>query len=30
MTYAEMGKSKNADSHRARAFKAVREWFGEA
>jgi XTP/dITP diphosphohydrolase len=30
LTYAEMGKSKNADSHRTRAFKAVREWFGEA
>ena len=30
MTYAEMGEGKNADSHRARAFRAVREWFGEA
>jgi XTP/dITP diphosphohydrolase len=30
MTYAEMGESKNRDSHRARAFKAVREWLGEA
>src|SRR5918995_4381340 len=30
LTYAEMGKSKNADSHRARAFRAVQEWFGEA
>jgi XTP/dITP diphosphohydrolase len=29
MTYAEMGEGKNADSHRARAFRAVREWFGE-
>jgi XTP/dITP diphosphohydrolase len=26
MTYAEMGEGKNADSHRARAFRAVREW----
>jgi XTP/dITP diphosphohydrolase len=26
MTYAEMGEGKNADSHRARAFGAVREW----
>jgi len=30
MTYAEMGEGKNADSHRARAFRAVREWFEEA
>jgi XTP/dITP diphosphohydrolase len=30
LTYAEMGKGKNADSHRARAFRAVREWLGEA
>ncbi|CAN5741202.1 XTP/dITP diphosphatase [soil metagenome] len=30
MTYAEMGEGKNADSHRARAFRAVREWLGEA
>jgi XTP/dITP diphosphohydrolase len=30
MTYAELGEGKNADSHRARAFRAVREWFGEA
>jgi XTP/dITP diphosphohydrolase len=29
MTYAEMGEGKNTDSHRARAFKAVREWLGE-
>ena len=29
MTYAEMGEAKNADSHRARAFRAVREWLGE-
>jgi XTP/dITP diphosphohydrolase len=26
MTYAEMGEDKNADSHRARAFRTVREW----
>jgi XTP/dITP diphosphohydrolase len=30
MTYAEMGEGKNTDSHRARAFRAVREWLGEA
>ena len=30
MTYAEMGEGKNADSHRARAFRAVREWLGGA
>ena len=30
MTYAELGEGKNADSHRTRAFRAVREWFGEA
>jgi XTP/dITP diphosphohydrolase len=30
MTYAELGEGKNAVSHRARAFRAVREWFGEA
>jgi XTP/dITP diphosphohydrolase len=29
MTYAEMGEGKNTDSHRARAFKAVREWLEE-
>src|ERR687898_3542451 len=29
MTYAELGEGKNADSHRARAFRAVREWLGE-
>jgi XTP/dITP diphosphohydrolase len=29
MTYAEMGEGKNADSHRALAFRAVREWLGE-
>jgi XTP/dITP diphosphohydrolase len=30
MTYAEMGEGKNEDSHRTRAFRAVREWLGEA
>lgn len=30
MTYAEMGEGKNTDSHRARAFGAVREWLGGA
>ena len=30
LTYAEMGEGKNADSHRARAFKALRRWFEEA
>jgi XTP/dITP diphosphohydrolase len=25
-TYAEMGEAKNADSHRARAFRALKEW----
>jgi XTP/dITP diphosphohydrolase len=30
MTYAEMGEGKNTDSHRARAFKALREWLGGA
>ena len=30
MTYAEMGEGKNADSHRARAFRSVREWLGGA
>ena len=29
MTYAEMGEGKNADSHRARAFRAVREWLAD-
>ncbi|CAN5643075.1 XTP/dITP diphosphatase [soil metagenome] len=28
-TYAQMGKDKHEDSHRARAFRAVREWFEE-
>lgn len=26
LTYAEMGEAKSADSHRARAFRAVGEW----
>jgi XTP/dITP diphosphohydrolase len=26
LTYAELGDEKNTDSHRARAFRAVREW----
>jgi XTP/dITP diphosphohydrolase len=30
MTYAEMGEGKNADSHRARAFRAVRGWLEKA
>ncbi len=29
LTYAEMGEAKSADSHRARAFRAAREWLGE-
>lgn len=29
-TYAEMGEEKNADSHRARAFRMVGEWLAEA
>lgn len=29
-TYAELGEEKNKDSHRARAFRAVREWLEEA
>ncbi len=29
LTYAEMGEAKNADSHRARAFRSAREWLGE-
>lgn len=28
-TYAEMGEAKNADSHRARAFRVAGEWLGE-
>jgi XTP/dITP diphosphohydrolase len=27
LTYAEMGDEKNRNSHRARAFRAVRRWF---
>ncbi len=30
LTYAEMGEGKNEDSHRARAFGAVREWLEKA
>ena len=30
LTYAEMGDDKNTDSHRARAFREVRRWLGEA
>ena len=30
MTYAQMGEGKNLDSHRARAFRAVREWLEKA
>jgi XTP/dITP diphosphohydrolase len=30
LTYAEMGEGKNTDSHRARAFRALGEWLGEA
>jgi XTP/dITP diphosphohydrolase len=30
LTYAQMGEGKNTDSHRARAFRAVRQWLGEA
>lgn len=29
LTYAQMGNAKHEDSHRARAFRAVREWFRE-
>ena len=29
LTYAELGDEKNADSHRARAFRAVGEWLEE-
>ena len=28
LTYAEMGEAKNADSHRARAFRELRGWLG--
>jgi XTP/dITP diphosphohydrolase len=30
MTYAELGEGKNTDSHRARAFRAVKEWLEKA
>ena len=30
LTYAEMGEGKNMDSHRARAFRAVKEWLERA
>ena len=30
VTYAEMGEAKNKDSHRARAFRAVKEWLEKA
>jgi XTP/dITP diphosphohydrolase len=30
LTYAQMGDAKNEDSHRARAFRQVREWLEEA
>jgi non-canonical purine NTP pyrophosphatase (RdgB/HAM1 family) len=30
LTYAELGEDKNLDSHRARAFRALREWLEEA
>jgi non-canonical purine NTP pyrophosphatase (RdgB/HAM1 family) len=29
LTYAQMGDAKHEDSHRARAFRGVREWFQE-
>lgn len=29
LTYAELGEEKNRDSHRARAFRAVRAWLEE-
>jgi XTP/dITP diphosphohydrolase len=29
LTYAQMGEAKNDDSHRARAFRQVREWLEE-
>jgi XTP/dITP diphosphohydrolase len=29
-TYAEMGEGKNTDSHRARAFRAAKEWLERA
>ena len=30
LTYAEMGEEKNTDSHRARAFRALRGWLEDA
>jgi XTP/dITP diphosphohydrolase len=30
LTYAEMGEGKNRDSHRARAFRALKEWLEKA
>ena len=30
LTYAELGEEKNRDSHRARAFRAMRGWLEEA
>jgi XTP/dITP diphosphohydrolase len=30
VTYAEMGEGKNRDSHRARAFRAAKEWLEKA
>jgi non-canonical purine NTP pyrophosphatase (RdgB/HAM1 family) len=30
LTYAEMGEGKNTDSHRARAFRALKEWLEKA
>jgi len=30
MTYAQMGEGKNMDSHRARAFREVKEWLEKA
>ena len=30
VTYAEMGEGKNKDSHRARAFRAVKQWLEKA
>ena len=30
LTYAEMGEGKNTDSHRARAFRAVKGWLEKA
>jgi XTP/dITP diphosphohydrolase len=30
LTYAQMGEEKNTDSHRARAFRALRGWLEDA